>query len=102
MQRRSLRLLASVGLAAVLAVTAAGCASTSNSTDVTGSIASNPTPHTDAEWRQEMEAAGSRYRADAHDPQAAIRYAQALRAIGQRAQAAAVLEQSAIANPGNR
>ena len=32
---------------------------------------------------------------------AAIRYAQALRAIGQRAQAAAVLEQAAIHNPKN-
>lgn len=83
-------------------MTAAGCASTSNSTDTTGSIATAATPHTEAEWRQEMETTGARYRADPHDSDAAIRYAQALRAIGQRAQAAAVLEQAAIANPGDR
>src|SRR6185437_2090418 len=59
-------------------------------------------PRTEAEWRQEMETAGARYRADPSDGPAAIRYAQALRAIGQRAQAAAVLEQAAIASPGDR
>ena len=49
-----------------------------------------------------MESWGERYRANPADPDAAIRYAQALRAIGQRAQAAAVLEQAAIHNPENR
>ena len=49
-----------------------------------------------------MDSWGERYRANPADPDAAIRYAQALRAIGQRAQAAAVLEQAAIHNPNNR
>src|SRR5690606_26879111 len=35
------------------------------------------------------------------DPEAGIRYAQALRAMGQRAQAVAVLEQSSLNNPNN-
>lgn len=100
MPSRSARLLASAALVAIL-LGAAGC-STNSSTDTTGSIASAPAPRSEAEWRREMDVAGQRYRANPRDPEAAIRYAQALRAIGQRAQAAAVLEQSAIQNPNSR
>jgi Flp pilus assembly protein TadD len=100
MPRRSARLLASTA-ALVLALAAAGCTST-QFTDATGSIGSPPTPRTEAEWRREMETAGQSYRANPRDAAAAIRYAQALRAIGQRAQAAAVLEQSALNNPNDR
>ncbi len=99
MQRRSARLLAAAGLAA-LVLASAGCSTRSR--DVTGSIATRAEPRTEAEWRSEMESAGARYRADPRDGAAAIRYAQALRAIGQRAQAAAVLEQAAIHNPHDR
>jgi len=68
--------------------------------DTTGSV---PTPpRTEAQSRQDMTTWGERYRANPGDPQAAIQYAQALRAVGQRAQAAAVLEQSAIRNPKDR
>jgi len=49
-----------------------------------------------------MDVAGARYRADPRDADAAMRYAQALRAIGQRSQAAAVLEQAAIQNPDHK
>jgi Flp pilus assembly protein TadD len=103
MSRLSARLLASVALLATLA--AGGCSTIATkgaSSDITGSIASSSTPHTDADWRREMNVWGERYRAKPGDPDAAIHYAQALRAIGQRAQAAAVLEQSAIRNPRNR
>jgi Flp pilus assembly protein TadD len=48
-----------------------------------------------------MEAWGARYRQDQSNVEAAIKYARALRAIGQRAQAVAVLEQAAIRNPQN-
>jgi Flp pilus assembly protein TadD len=96
---RSARLLASVGLLAMLAAGAVGC-STMPGADVTGSTAA--TPRSETEWRQEMDSAGQRYKADPRDAEAAIRYAQALRAIGQRSQAAAVLEQSTIHNPQNR
>jgi Flp pilus assembly protein TadD len=101
MHRPSARLLASTALAVAIAMASAGC-STTPSLDATGSIASAPTPRTEAEWRREMEVMGQRYRADPRDVEAAMRYAQALRAIGQRAQASAVLEQAAIANPGNQ
>jgi Flp pilus assembly protein TadD len=84
--------------AAALAVTAAGC-STTPSPDVTGSIATEAAPRTEAEWRREMNVWGQRYRANPRDAESATRYAQALRSIGQRAQAAAVLEQAAIQNP---
>jgi Flp pilus assembly protein TadD len=44
---------------------------------------------------------GERYRADPRDPVAAINYAQALRGLGQRAQAVAVLEQASLHNTSN-
>ena len=43
-----------------------------------------------------------RYRANPKDVDAALQYAKALRAAGQRAQAVALLEQASIANPSNR
>jgi Flp pilus assembly protein TadD len=89
-----------VSLAALLAAAAAGCSTTS--TDTTGSIATPAAPRTQDDWRREMAVWGQRYRADPGDAQAAMNYAQALRAIGQRAQAAAVLEQAALSNPQNR
>jgi Flp pilus assembly protein TadD len=99
MRCRSARLLAAAGLAA-LALASAGCSSTS--TDRTGSIAARSEPRTEAEWRREMEVMGERYRRNPRDAQAAVRYAQALRTIGQRVQAAAVLEQASIHNPNDR
>jgi Flp pilus assembly protein TadD len=101
MRRSHSRLLASLGIAAALA--AAGCSSTSGQwPDSTGSIATATAPRTEAEWRREVDVWGQRYRADPGDGEAAIKFAQALRAIGQRAQAAAVLEQAAIQNPQSR
>jgi Flp pilus assembly protein TadD len=49
-----------------------------------------------------MDVYGERYRANPKDVDAALAYGQALRATGQRAQAAAVFEQATIAHPGNR
>jgi Flp pilus assembly protein TadD len=90
------RLFATAAVAALLAVTAAGCKTTS---ETTGSIASSPAPRNEAEWRRDLDPAGERYRKNPSDPDAAIRYAQGLRATGQRSQAAAVLEQAAMQNP---
>jgi Flp pilus assembly protein TadD len=101
MHHRSAQLFASVGLM-VVALATAGCSTTPNSADATGSIATASTPRSESEWRREMEISGQTYRANPRDGEAAVRYAQALRAIGQRAQAAAVLEQSAIQNPQNQ
>ncbi len=86
-------LLASV--AVLVALTLAGCQTTGS----TGSVQARSMPRTEAEWRLEAEAWGARYRANSKDPQAAVRYAQALRSTGQRAQAVAVLEQASIHNP---
>src|SRR5262249_56471329 len=44
----------------------------------------------------------ARHRVPPPDPEAGVRYARALRAYGQRAQAVAVLEQAAIQHPKNR
>ncbi len=100
MQRPTARLLASAAMLTALAM--AGCSTTSLSPDTTGSISADNAPRSEMQWRQEMDTWGARYRANPADPDSAVRYAQALRAIGQRAQAAAVLEQAAIHNPENR
>jgi Flp pilus assembly protein TadD len=86
------RLLGSVALTAMLATGLAGCQTTS---DVTGSL--KPT-----DPRSTAEVYGERYRANPRDADVALAYGQALRANGQRAQAAAVLEQANIAHPGNK
>jgi Flp pilus assembly protein TadD len=87
--------------AAVLAGALAGCASTRPS-ETTGSLAAaTTTPASADEWRRAADAWGERYRANSGDPQAAIHYAQALRATGQRAQAVAVLEQASLRNAKN-
>src|SRR5262245_16286962 len=93
------RLVTSVALAAVIAFSAAGC-QTIQPTETTGSIgAATAARGSDAEWRRSADAWGERYRANPNDPDAAVNYARALRGIGQRAQAAAVLEQASIQNP---
>jgi Flp pilus assembly protein TadD len=93
------RLLASAAVAAILAVGLGGCQTTS---DITGSLAAKTEPSPDADPHRAVEAYGERYRANPRDPDAALAYGQALRASGQRAQAAAVLEQASLANPGNK
>ena len=96
---RTTRLLASAAMAALLALSVAGCKTTSD--DVTGSIGTSNTPRSDAEWRQSLEVYGARYRANPDDADAAIAYARGLRATDQRAQAVAVLEQASIRNSSN-
>jgi len=92
------RLLASAAVAAVLALAVAGCKTTSD--DITGSLAAVPaSPRSDADWRRSLDAWGARYRENPADAAAAIAYARALRATGQRAQAVAVLEQANMRNP---
>ena len=96
---RAARLLASAAVAAVLALSVAGCKTTGD--DITGSIVANNAPRTDADWRRQLDVWGSRYRENPADADAAMGYAQALRATDQRAQAVAVLEQATIRNPHN-
>jgi Flp pilus assembly protein TadD len=94
------RLIASAAVAALIAFGAAGC-KTTGSADTTGSIGAGGA-RTEADWRREADVYGERYRANNRDPETAIRYARALRGVGQRSQAAAVLEQASILNPNDR
>jgi len=102
MSHRPLRLIASISLAALAAAGVAGCSTAPP--DLTGSVAAaTPAkPHTQDDWRREMTLWGQRYRANPTNAEVAMSYAKALRAIGQRVQAAAVLEQASIHNPHNR
>jgi Flp pilus assembly protein TadD len=95
------RLLASAAVTAILSASLGGCQTMS---DITGSITSksDASPSPDADPRRAVDVYGERYRANPRDADAALAYGQALRATGQRAQAAAVLEQATIAHPGNR
>jgi Flp pilus assembly protein TadD len=95
------RFLASAATATVLALGLGGCQTTPMA-DVTGSLGTRPAMRPEPDPRQSVEVYGERYRANPKDPEAAQRYAQALRATGQRAQAAAMLEQATIAHPGNK
>jgi Flp pilus assembly protein TadD len=88
------------GAALLVAVAAAGCNTTMP--DVGALRPTATTAPSDTDWHHEADAAGASYRADPNNPQAAIRYAQALRMIGERAQAAAVLEQACMRHPTDR
>jgi Flp pilus assembly protein TadD len=101
---RSARLLASAALAAALATAVAGCQTTQSAqaVDTTASIPLAPPDRPDAEWRRDATVYGQQYRADPSNLDAGLRYAQALRATGQRAQAVAVLEQISLQNPRNK
>jgi Flp pilus assembly protein TadD len=56
----------------------------------------------DADWRRDLAVYGQQYRANSGNVDAAMHYAQALRATGQRAQAVAVLERVSLANPHDK
>lgn len=98
---RTGRVVGSVALAVLVAAAVSGCQTVASS-GTTGSIGPASSAPSEADWRREVDAAGEAYRANTTDPDTAIRYARALRVIGQRAQAASVLEQAAIRNPRNR
>jgi len=99
------RFLATAATTAILAAGLAGCKTTGMS-DITGSVGSRaeaPSPvSAAADPSREIETYGERFRANPRDPEAAMRYGQALRANGQRAQAVSVFEQATLNNPGNK
>jgi Flp pilus assembly protein TadD len=97
----SVRPLASVAFLVLLAFSTAGCNIT-QSKGRTGTLGVSSAPRNDTNWRRSAENWGDRFRANPGDPEAAINYAQALRGMGQRAQAAAVLEQASIQNPKHK
>jgi Flp pilus assembly protein TadD len=96
---RAARFLASTALVAAIAAATAGC-QTTQSTQTTGSLPLvTPSDKTDAAWRSDLDIYGAQYRADPTKVDAGLRYAQALRATGQRAQAVAVLERLSMQHP---
>jgi len=99
---RSARFLASASLVAAIAAATAGC-QTTQTAQTTGSIPIAPAAdRPDAAWRSDLDTYGQQYRADPSQLDAALRYAQALRATGQRAQAVAVLERVSMEHPRDK
>src|SRR3954447_3668193 len=93
------RYLASAAITAMLAAGLGGCQTMG---DISGALTAKTEANLDSDPRRAVDAYGERYRANPKDADAAMRYGQALRASGQRAQAAAVLEQATLVNPGNK
>lgn len=100
------RFVTLTALTAVLTLSLAACKTTDDNI-TTGSLGlasadSNHAPKSEADWRRQMDVWGKRYHANPGDADAALHYGKALRAIGERAQAVAVLEQASIRNPNNK
>jgi len=68
----------------------------------TGKVSPRAVDPPDPDGRHAVEVLGQQYRADSSNVQVALRYAQALRAAGQRAQAVAVLEKASIEQPHDK
>src|SRR4029077_7956018 len=83
-------------------ILAAGLGGCQTMSDITGSLSSKPEASPEANPHRAAEIYGERYRSDPKNAEAALAYGQALRASGQRSQAAAVLEQATIAHPGDK
>jgi Flp pilus assembly protein TadD len=98
---RPTRLFGSAALLVVVAAATAGC-QTVLPTETTGSLPIATPDHADADPRRDVELYGQQYRANSSNVDIALRYAQALRASGQRAQAVAVLEKASIESPHNK
>lgn len=86
---------------AILLLALCGC-QTAGTSDITGSLGETAEAGRAADPRRELEASRERFRANPRDADAALSYGKALRATGQKSQAAAVLEQATIAHPGNK
>jgi len=88
---------------AILALGLIGC-QTAGPSEITGSIGSvgEKAETSRAEARRDLPTYRERHRLNPKDVEAAVQYGKALRAVGQKSQAVAVLEQASIANPGNR
>ncbi|TKW77777.1 MAG: hypothetical protein DI543_13890, partial [Bradyrhizobium icense] len=85
------RRLAPVAASVILAVGLWGC-QTSGPSDITGSLGEKAEARA-SDPRRDLETYRDRFKANPKDSEAALRYGKALRSIGQKAQAVAVLEQ---------
>jgi Flp pilus assembly protein TadD len=97
----SARRLASIVSSAILVLGLCSC-QTDGASDITGSLGEKAEASRAADPRRDLDSYRDRYRANPRDGEAALQYARALRATGQRAQAVAVLEQATIAQPENK
>jgi Flp pilus assembly protein TadD len=95
------RPFAAAAMSAVLAFGLCSC-QTDGTSDITGALGERSEASRAADPRQDLETYRDRYRANPKDADAALRYAKALRATGQRSQAVAVLEQATIAHADNK
>jgi Flp pilus assembly protein TadD len=98
----SLRLLASTALMTAITLAAAGCQTTQTAQPTDSPAMLAPANQPEAMWRHDAALYGQQYRTDPTKVEPALRYAQALRATGQRAQAVAVLERLSMQNPHNK
>ena len=92
-----LRLIAA---AVLVGLALAGC-QRKGTADITGSVP-GPVQASPEAWKREVDVWQPRFEANPGDVNAALRYARALRALDQKAQAVAVLQQAAIRSPNNR
>jgi Flp pilus assembly protein TadD len=95
------RFLASTASSAVLVLGLCSC-QTDGMSDITGSLGEKTEKSSAAEPQRGVEFYRDRFRANPEDADAALQYGKALRAAGQRSQAAAVLEQATIAHPSDK
>src|SRR3979411_315753 len=95
------RLLTSTASSAILVLGLCSC-QTAGMSDITGSLGEKTEASSAADPLREVELYRDRFRANPKDADAALQFGKALRAAGQRSQAAAVLEQATIAHPGNK
>jgi Flp pilus assembly protein TadD len=99
--RHASRLACAVSTA-VLLIGLSAC-QTSGPSDITGSLGDKTdSSQASADPRRDIEALHERVHANPKDVDAALQYAKALRATGQRAQAVAVMEQAVLAQPNNK
>ncbi len=98
---RPARLLASAACLVILAAAAAGC-QTTQTTETTGALPAAAVDPPSGNFQHDEEVLGQQYRADPSKIDVALRYAQVLRAKGQRAQAVAVLEKISIEHPHDK
>lgn len=98
---RLARLLASAAIVAVVAAAAAGC-QTTQSTETTGALPVAAVDRPDVDSPRDVAALAQQYHTEPSNIDVALRYARALRAKGQRAQAVAILEKASIEHPHDK
>jgi Flp pilus assembly protein TadD len=98
---RIARLSASAALLAAFAAAVAGC-QTTQGPETTGSLPIASADHPTTDGKRAIDVYGQQYRADPNNIDVAMRYAQALRAVGMHAQAVAVLEKLSIEHPRDK